>query len=164
MDYKKLSVPELAKLISPASDAYVELKDRGILRTKNVVGDLGEYLAIEHYTNSPKLPNIIQTKANVRNIDAYGMNGERYSIKTVSSIKGTTGSFWDPESIKKNELKFEYLLIVVLDDDYSLNVILELTWKDFFKFKKFNKRMQNFQISLTNKLFDEVNIVFSKQA
>ena len=40
---------------------------------------------------------------------------------------------------------------------------LELTWKDFYKFKKYNKRMNNYNISLTNNLFKEVNIVFSKQ-
>jgi len=34
MDYKKISISELAKLISPSSDAYLELRDRGVLRTK----------------------------------------------------------------------------------------------------------------------------------
>ena len=58
MDYKKLTVYELAKLISPSSDAYLELQNRGILRTKNVVGELGEYFAIDYYTNHPKLPNL----------------------------------------------------------------------------------------------------------
>ena len=43
MDLKKLSVEQIAKLISPSSDAFLELKDRGVLRTKNIVGELGEY-------------------------------------------------------------------------------------------------------------------------
>ena len=135
MDYKKLSISELAKLISPSSDAYLELRDRGVLRTKNVVGELGEFFAVDFYKKNPKLPNLSIAPPGVQNADALSRNGEIYSIKTVTSRRGTTGSFWDPESIEKNEQKFSYLLIVVLDNDYSLNMILELTWKDFFKFK-----------------------------
>ena len=41
---------------------------------------------------------------------------------------------------------------------------IELTWDDFFKFKKFNKRMNNYNISLTNKLFDEVKVVFDSKS
>ena len=162
MDYKKLSIPELAKLISPSSAAYLELKDRGVLRTKNVAGELGEFFAVDFYNKNAKLPNLSIAPPGVQNVDALSMNGEIYSIKTVTSRRGTTGSFWDPESIEKNEQKFSYLLIVVLDNDYSLDMILELTWKDFFKFKRYNKRMNNYNISLTNKLFDEVNMVFAK--
>ena len=162
MDYKKLSISELAKLISPSSDAYLELRDRGVLRTKNVVGELGEFFAVDFYKKSAKLPNLSIAPPGVQNVDALSMNGEIYSIKTVTSRRGTTGSFWDPESIEKNEQKFNYLLIVVLDSDYSLDMILELTWEDFFKFKRYNKRMNNYNISLTNKLFDEVNMVFAK--
>jgi hypothetical protein len=52
---------------------------------------------------------------------------------------------------------------VILDNRYSLDSILELTWDDFFKFKKFNKRMNNYNISLTNKLFDEVRVIFDSK-
>ena len=89
-------------------------------------------------------------------------NGEIYSIKTVSSRKGTTGSFWDPESIEKNEKKFDYLLIVIIDQSYALDMILELSWEDFFKYKRFNKRMNNYNISLTNTLINEVNVVYER--
>ena len=160
MNLEKLSTSELAKLISPESEVYIELKKRGILRTKNVVGELGEHYAIEFYNNNPKLPNLSFAPPGVQNVDALSRNGEIYSIKAVSSRKGTTGSFWNPRSIEKNEQKFHYLLIVVLDNRYSLDNILELTWDDFFKFKKYNKRMNNYNISLTNKLFDEVRVIF----
>ena len=162
MDYKKLTVYELAKLISPSSDAYLELQDRGILRTKNVVGELGEYFAIDYYTNHPKLPNLSLAPPGVQNVDALGRNGEIYSIKTVTSRRGTTGSFWDPNSIENNEKKFNYLLIVILNNEYSLDMILQLTWEDFFKFKKFNKRMNNYNISITKKLINEVQIIYDR--
>ena len=160
MDLQTLNVEELAKLISPSSQAYVELKRRNVLRTKNVVGELGEYYAIKFYNNTPNLPNLALADKGVKNIDALSRNGEIYSIKTVSSRKGTTGSFWDPTSINNNEQKFKYLLIVILSDDYSLDMILELTWEEFFKYKKFNRRMNNYNISLTNNLINSVNIIF----
>ena len=105
MDLKKLNVKELAKLISPSSDAFIELKERGVLRTKNVVGELGEYYTIDFY-NNPKLPNLSFAPPGVQNIDALSRNGEIYSIKAVSSRNGTTGSFWDPDSINRNEKNF----------------------------------------------------------
>ncbi len=105
VDYKKLNTQELARLLSPSSDAYLELKERGVLRTKNVVGELGEHYAIEFYNNNPKLPNLSFAPPGVQNVDALSRNGEIYSIKAVSSRKGTTGSFWNPGSIEKNEQK-----------------------------------------------------------
>ena len=151
---------ELAKLISPSSAAYIELKKRNVLRTKNVVGELGEYYAIDFYNKTPNLPNLSLAAKGVKNIDALSRNGEIYSIKTVTSRKGTSGSFWDPQSINNNEQKFKYLLIIILNDEYALDMILELTWEDFFKYKKFNKRMNNYNISLTNTLINSVKIIF----
>ena len=160
MYLKNLKVIELAKLISPSSAAYIELKKRNILRTKNVVGELGEYYAIDFYNKTPNLPNLSLAPKGVKNIDALSRNGEIYSIKTVTSRKGTSGSFWDPQSINNNEQKFKYLLIIILNDEYALDMILELTWEDFFKYKKFNKRMNNYNISLTNTLINSVKIIF----
>ena len=160
MDFKKLSVPELAKLLSPSSEAFLELKDREVLRTRNIVGELGEYYAVDFYTNEPKLPNLSVVDPGVQNVDALSRDGKIYSIKTISSRRGTTGSFWDPDSIRRNEEKFHYLLIVILDDAYALDMILELTWDDFFKHKKFNRRMNNFNISVTNRLIDSVKVVY----
>ena len=159
---KNLKVSELAKLISPSSEAFIELKKRGILRTKNIVGELGEYYAVDFYTKNPKLPGLSMAPPTVKNIDALSRNGEIYSIKTITSRKGTTGSFWDPESIKNNEKKFDYLLIVILDDEYALDLILELSWEDFFKYKKYNKRMNNYNISVTKKLILAVKTVYKK--
>ena len=162
MNIKELTINELAKFISPSSDAYMELKERGILRTKNVVGELGEYYAVDFYNNSSGLPNLSIAPPGVQNVDALSRNGEIYSIKTVTSRRGTTGSFWDPESIMRNEQKFHYLLIVILDNSYSLDMILELTWEDFFEFKRFNKRMNNFNISVTKILIDSVKLIYKK--
>ena len=162
MDFQNLTVEELAKLISPSSGAYLELKRRKVLRTKNVVGELGEHYAIDFYNKTPGLPNLKIEDTGAKNIDAKSCNGEKYSIKTVTSRNRSTGSFWDPKSIENNEKKFDYLLIVILNNKLSKDMILELNWKDFFKHKKFNKRMNNYNISLTKKLINNVKTVYQR--
>ena len=157
---EKLTVVELVRLISPNSDIHKELRRRGVIRTKNITGELGEYYVVQHYNNIPNQTNLFLPGTGVKNIDVLSRKGERYSIKTISGNNKTTGSFWNPESIKNNEKTFEYLIVCILDDYYTLKMILELTWNDYMKFKKFNKRMNNYQISVTQKLIDEVKIVY----
>ena len=159
---EKLTVEELVRLISPNSDVHKELRRREVIRTKNITGELGEYYVVQYYNNTPGQSNLFLPPPGVKNIDVMNRNGDRCSIKAISGINRTTGSFWDPDSIKSNQKTFEYLIICILNDYYSLEVILELTWNDFFKFKKYNKRMRNYQISVTQELIDEVKIVYKK--
>lgn len=96
MDLSKLKDREI---ISLYSDLISELKSRGIIRTKNLLGDLGEYLAIEQYNTTPGLANLMAAPAGTQNIDAISRKGERYSIKSTSG--NLTGVFYglnDPES------------------------------------------------------------------
>ncbi len=155
---EEFTVQELAEQISPSSPSYIELKKRGVLRTKNIVGELGEYFAIQYYSINSKLTNLSLAPPGVKNIDALSRDGEIYSIKTISSRTGTTGSFWDPESVKNNIKKFDFLIIVILNDRYSVDVILQMTWNDFFENKRFNSRMNNHNISVTKKLIDKFHI------
>jgi hypothetical protein len=41
-------------------------------------------------------------------------------------------------------------------------LILDLTWDDIFRHKKFNKRMNNYNISITNRLIDDVKVVYER--
>jgi len=45
-------------LIALYSNCIKELKKRKIIRTKNITGELGEYIAVEFYKNNPNLPNL----------------------------------------------------------------------------------------------------------
>ena len=161
-DLEKLTVEELVRLISPNSDVHKELRRREVIRTKNITGELGEYYVVQYYNNTPGQSNLFLPPPGVKNIDVMNRNGDRCSIKTISGNNRTTGSFWDPDSIKSNQKTFEYLIICIINDYYYLDMILELTWNDFFKFKKYNKRMRNYQISVTKELIDEVTIVYKK--
>jgi len=170
MDYINLSTEELLKIISPSSPPRQELKKRGVIRTANVVGEIGEYYTKKFfhkidnkiYTTTKKLPNLTLGAPGTKNVDALSRDGKIYSIKCIAGKNRTTGSFWDPDKIRKNIKTFDYLIILILDFEYSVDKILELSWDNFSKYKRFNKRMNNFQISVTNKMIDEYKIVYKK--
>ena len=87
---KEVSVVDLATLktveiVSFYGAVIKELKRRGVIRTNNVIGDLGEYLAIEHYNNTVGLPALAAAPISTENIDAISRKGDRYSIKSTSS-------------------------------------------------------------------------------
>jgi hypothetical protein len=75
-----------SQIIQLYSDSIKELKKRNIIRTKNITGELGEYIAVEYYRNNPSLPNLEFSPPSTENIDAISVKGERYSIKTITNM------------------------------------------------------------------------------
>ena len=47
-----------------------------------------------------------------------------------------------------------------LDYDEINERLLELDWENFMKNKRYNKRMKNYNISVTNKLREEFKIIY----
>lgn len=80
MDINELKTEEIIRLYS---EIIKELKYRNIIRTNNVIGDLGEYLAISYYNNTAGLPNLSPAPVGTENIDAISRKGDRYSIKST---------------------------------------------------------------------------------
>ena len=137
-------------IIELYSSSIKELKKRGIIRTKNVIGELGEYLSIQYYNNTPGLPNLQAAPIGTQNIDAISINGERYSIKSTST--NLTGVFYGLEpkdSERENQQKFEFVIICRFDEDYQLKEILEINWDTFLENKKWHSRMNAWNLSLT---------------
>ena len=143
--------------------AIKELKRRGVIRTNNVIGELGEYLAITYYNKTPGLPNLSPAPVGTENIDAISRKGDRYSIKSTSNT--TTGVFYGLEP-KDSDIpdtkKFEYVIICKFDDDYELNSILEMDWDTFLKNKRWHSRMNAWNLSLTKKLREQCKVIFEK--
>lgn len=83
------------------------LKKRQLIRTKNIVGERGEFLAIETYKNIAGLPNLQAAPEGTQNVDAISRKGERYSIKTMSVPGKSTSVFYgigdrdDPPPLRK---------------------------------------------------------------
>jgi hypothetical protein len=57
MNLEKLDTTELINVYSKIISL---LKVRGVIRTKNLIGDLGEFLAIEYFNNNYEVEKIIQ--------------------------------------------------------------------------------------------------------
>ena len=151
-------------LISLYSQLITELRSRKIIRTGNVTGELGEYLAIEFYNKSPNLPSLQVAPVGTENIDAISRKGERYSIKTIT--QNTTGAFYGllpPESKDIDEKKFEYVIIVQLSKEYELQRIIELSWDLFLKHKRWHSRILQWNLSITQNLLNDAKVLFEKK-
>ena len=152
-------------LVGCYGEVVKELKARKIITNKNITGELGEHLVINHYCNTPTLAKLQRAPTGTKNVDALSTQGDRYSIKTITSK--TTGSFYDLDpkgSSKKDKQVFEFLIIAILDENFVLSKILELDWSDFIKFKTWNSRMRNWNVVVTQKLKSEVRVVFNNSS
>jgi hypothetical protein len=152
-----------AELIETYSKIIVELKKRKIIRTKNLIGDLAEFMVIDYFSKTPGLPNLQSAPAGTKNVDAISRHGERYSIKATSS--NLTGSFWGmnpPGNTESENQKFEYLIIACFDDDFNLIKILQADWGIFLKYKSWNKTMKSWKITITKKFESECQIIYIK--
>jgi len=143
--------------------AIIELQKRNLIRTKNIVGERGEFLAIEIYNNTPGLSNLQSAPEGTQNVDALSRKGDRYSIKTMSEPAKTTGVFYGCGNIDDNiepEKKFEYVIIVIIDNNFQLKKMYELTWKQFLKFRKWHKTMRAWNISINLALINEAREIY----
>jgi hypothetical protein len=158
-DIEKLTNSELINLYG---NIIKKLKDRNVIRSKNLVGDLGEYLAIDYFCKTSGLPKLQFAPPGTKNIDAISINGERYSIKTTTGV--VTGVFYGlnpPESDEQEAQKFEYILVVLLDENMNLSRINELTWSQFLQYKRWHSRMRAWNLSVTRDLLKNTRTVFS---
>ena len=149
------------ELIKLYSNVIKELKKREIITTKNVTGEIGEHLVIDYYNNHVGLPKLIKAITSTANIDAIGNNGERYSIKSIST--NTTGSFFGLEPLGSNKIDekvFEHIIICKFDDNFELKGIYEIDWNVFLKHKKWQSRMKSWYLTLTKALIAESKIIY----
>lgn len=158
-----LAVLSKAEIVSLYCETIKELKARSVIRTNNVIGDLGEYLAIEYYNNTAGLPTLAAAPIGTENIDAISRKGDRYSIKSTS--RNVTGVFYGLEpngSSVKDKQKFEYVIICKFSDDYELEEILEMDWDTFLRHKRWNSRIKAWNLSLTKEVCADCKVVFKK--
>ena len=146
------------ELISVYGIWLEELKSRGMIRTNNVIGELGEYLAIKYYKENPNLPNLQAAPIGTQNIDAISNKGDRYSIKsTTSKVTGVFYGLNEPDSGIPEIQKFEYVIVVVFNKDWTLNSIYELTWENFLKHKRWHSRMRAWNLSVNRAFLGDCN-------
>lgn len=137
-----------------------ELTKRSLIRTRNIVGERGEFLAIETYNNTPNLPGLQAAPEGTQNVDAISRKGERYSIKTITDPGKTTGVFYGCGNIEDKNLphqKFEYVLIVIIEKNFQLKNIFEITWEQFLDNRRWHSTMKAWNLSITQKLISTAN-------
>jgi hypothetical protein len=135
----------------------LKLKERKLVRTRNIVGERGEFIAIKTYNDTSGLPKLQAAPEGTQNVDALSRKGERYSVKTISEPGNLTGVFYGcgEQGGVIPEKKFEYVIIVVINKYYKPKLILELTWNQFLKFRRWHKTMRAWNLNLTKGLIAE---------
>ena len=159
----QLKNKSVSELIANYSAILKELKNREVIRTNNLVGDLGEYLAIEFYNNQSSLPNLQAAPAGTKNIDAISREGKRYSIKsTTTSLTGVVYDLNEPDSTESENQKFEFMIVVQFSKTFELLRIIELDWELFLKYKRWHKTMRGWNINITKDLLNKSNVLLNQ--
>lgn len=158
MDFDKFNDDKLVQLYG---DLLKELKRRGIIRSKNIVGDLGEHIAIRRYNSTSGLPKLQAAPPGTQNVDALSRNGDRYSIKSITG--NVTGVFYGLPTKGSDEIpekKFEFVIVVIFNDDYTVKRIVELTWMQFLKHKRWHSRMGAWNLPINKEVLKEGKTIY----
>ena len=151
------------QLIDSYNQLLITLKKRQIIRTNNLVGDLGEFIAINHYNNTQNLPNLILANTNERAFDAFQKDDTNIKFAIKSTSTKMTGIFWglEPKSSKSaDEQIFNHLIIVKFGANYKLENIYEIDWEFFLTVKSWHSTTKAWKINLTNKLKNQAKHIF----
>ena len=140
-----------------------ELKIRNLVRTRNIVGERGEFLAIKTYNETPGAPNLQAAPEGTQNVDALSRKGERYSIKTISEPGKLTGVFYgcgNEGDGTAPDKKFEYVIVVMIDADFKLIKMYEINWEQFLKLRKWHKTMRAWNLSITKNFINAAKLIY----
>lgn len=138
-----------------------EMKLRKIICSKNLVGDLGEYLAIDCYKRTSGLANLSSAPIGCRSFDAVGINGKRYSVKSTSgAVTGSFFGFSSPTSGNRDKSTFDFLVIVQFDSEYSLKRIIELSWTQFVEYRKWLPSQNAYNMPVTQTVVAAAKLIY----
>lgn len=159
-EYENMTIADGLKEYSKLMKMF---KNRGATRTNNFVGDMGETVAIEHYCNSPSLPNYVWLRIGMKHIDAISDTNERYSIKaTRTNMTSVFNGLNDPDSNMPQPQLFEYVVIVLFEKDMKLKAIYELNWEAFMSLKKWNTSKRAYYLIVSNVLKRKAKIIYEQ--
>lgn len=116
------------------------------------IGEIGEKLAISLFKERPDLPVLAPAPRGTKNIDAISREGNRYSIKTLQRAKKTGTVYPDP--LDKDRKLFEFILVVLLNDDLTLSRVVELDWEQFCAVRSWDIRMNAWYVARSKRALD----------
>lgn len=65
-----------------------------------------------------------------------------------------------PGSNEPEQQKFEYVILVQFDTNVRLKQINELTWEQFFKYKRWHSRMSAWSLSVSKEMLENTRVVY----
>ncbi|HHT82158.1 MAG TPA: hypothetical protein GX003_01795 [Acholeplasmataceae bacterium] len=148
------------ELITLYSELIQELKNRKVIRTKNFLGDLGEYLAVQILNSKYDSIQLELQPPSTKNYDAVCKNtNSKYSIKSMTvnqtSIIDRTNSK-EPTNLAPT---FDYLVLMKFNSNYSLEQIYLLSWIKFIEYRKWHNTDKGWFLTITNKLKDDNEVI-----
>ncbi|MEK4889482.1 hypothetical protein MHH74_04820 [Bacillus sp. FSL M7-0996] len=159
-EYERLTVTEGLKHYSRLMKRFRTL---GAIRTNNFVGDMGEYVAIEHYNATPSLPNLRLFEIGAKDFDAISDTNERYSIK--ASSRRATGIFRGlnpPNSNLPEKKRFEYVIVVLFNDDMTPRAMYEFAWQSLLEVKLWSNTHEGWYINISGKSKRKSKIIYEQ--
>lgn len=124
------------------------------------VGEIGETIAIDFFNNKPGLDKLQRASTGTKSVDANSRKGERYSIKTIKDGSKTGTIYPDPDN-KERQL-VEYILIVLLNEDYELKALYRFSWDQFLRVRQWDKTMNAWYIPKTQKAMKAGETIYEK--
>jgi hypothetical protein len=108
------------------------MKDRNMVRGKNITGDYAEYLVKKYFENKYKKELELEKQSN-KGFDLM-VNNEKYQIKGITGTE--TSNF---SNIDQKIRPFDYVIIVKFDNRFKAENMYQLDWEQFLLCKKTSK-------------------------
>lgn len=110
-----------AEVLQLLSRVLRDLRDRGLIRSENIVGDIGEALAATHFGVT------LETGSN-RHYDLETRNGVKVQVKTRRVTAHHPRVLHWSELHGVDEHGFDEFIGIVLDEDFSLREAWSAPW------------------------------------
>ena len=143
------------ELLRLRAAVHSEVRRRGLGAS---VGQVAEELAISYYNETPGLPNLTEASVGTANVDALSRRGHRYSIKGILNARKTGTVYPDPDDPERQ--LFEYLIVVKLNEEWTLESIHEFSWADFVESRKWDKRMNAWYLGIATRTMAKARAIF----
>jgi len=156
--------PEITdeEIVSAFATLMSAMRKRAIIRTNNVVGDLGERYAVLAYQQNPERTPIQLFGTNTTDVDAEDADGRSYAIKAASPASTRTSAFHLEPERTSDQKAFDYLVVVRIDDLLRPRAVYEFTWEQFWTHKRWSKRQKAWFLPLTRAVLGGATLIYNK--
>jgi len=127
-----------------------ELKRRGVIRTRNLVGELGKFIVRQTFNSNSDLNRLSDAPTSQKNYSFSDASGDRYNLKTTSGKN--TGVFHSVPIVADAAPSFEKLIILMFSNDYKAEIIYMISWDDFIWLRQIKKPEGKWYVQINEEL------------